>query len=181
MKLVLASDTYILDADEVREVHFTPSDGDDGAKTTVIFKGGGRTYCYDDEAITVWHRLRDLWRPAEEAENLMTHEERKRRDREHLIDPEVGDYWNEMFTPICVVLGRVGDSVVICRTTKDVGPDHWTWDTTRIETKTLAEFRDWLSYKGDGPLREQAWASVVPGAHAWARDAAKAALFGEEG
>lgn len=109
----------------------------------------------------------------------MTYEERKRRDREHLFDPKVGDYWNEMFTPICVVLGRVGDSVLVCKTPKDVDGEHWTWDLARVETMTLAAFGAWLSYKGEA-MRGKTWCSVEPGAHEWARDAAKAAIFGED-
>ena len=102
----------------------------------------------------------------------LTYEQCQRRDREHLADPKAGDYWQEMFSPVCVVVGRLGDEVVICRTTKDDGLDRWNWDLSRVETMTRAEFAAWLSHKSDG-LRDRTWCSVEPGAYGWVRGAAK--------
>lgn len=100
-------------------------------------------------------------------------DERKRRDAEHLADPQAGDYWHEMFTPICVVLGRTDDGVWICKKTKTKADDdgRWTWDLAQFERMTSAAFRSWLTYGGTGDLAEQTWCSVLPGRHAWARDA----------
>jgi hypothetical protein len=32
--------------------------------------------------------------------NYWNHEERKRVNEEHLNEPKVGDYWNEMLAPV---------------------------------------------------------------------------------
>jgi hypothetical protein len=65
MRLVQLTDLYILDVDDVREAWLEPSDGDVEAKFRVRFKSGQEfgTILSDDEAITAWHRLRDLCSP----------------------------------------------------------------------------------------------------------------------
>jgi hypothetical protein len=51
----------MVNLEELQEVLFYPSAGNEPAKTEVIFRGDKvRTTFYDDEAITVWHRLRDF-------------------------------------------------------------------------------------------------------------------------
>ena len=61
MRLVQVSDYYMVNLEELQEVLFYPSAGNEPAKTEVIFRGDKvRTTFYDDEAITVWHRLRDF-------------------------------------------------------------------------------------------------------------------------
>jgi hypothetical protein len=110
----------------------------------------------------------------------MTLDEQKKLNRIHILDPEVGDYWNEMLTPICVVLGRRPDAVLICETTKPTGPDHWTWDLSRVQWLELGEFAAKLTYGGGGDLRDTTWCNVRPKAHAWARDIARREMFGDD-
>ncbi len=109
----------------------------------------------------------------------MGFEEQDRLNREHMANPQVGDYWHEAFTPICVVLGRDGDEAILCKRTKEASPNHWTWDLRQVERITLKAFAEWLSYKSES-VKNKTWAWVEPGAHRWAREAAMADLLGSD-
>lgn len=58
----------------------------------------------------------------------------------HSRDPQIGDFWHEMFCPIMVVLDVTPLHVIICDKTKEVDRDHWTWDTDAIKTLTREAF-----------------------------------------
>jgi hypothetical protein len=95
-----------------------------------------------------------------------------------LADPQIGDYWHEMFCPQLVVIGRKGDSVVVCDATKEVDSSHWTWDVERVTTLTLAEFKKRLCYSSEA-MKNKTVANVNPRAHKWVRKACQEALFGD--
>jgi hypothetical protein len=90
-------------------------------------------------------------------------DERKAIDQKHLANPKIGDYWNEMFNPVCVVVGRNKSVLTICKTIEDVDGG-WTWDLSRLEKIELSKFAKWLSY-GTIP---GTWAHVCPKSHKWA-------------
>ena len=94
----------------------------------------------------------------------LTWEEQLERDRQHLADPQVGDYWHEMLTPICVVVGRKPDAVVICENIRETDYENWTWDIEEVGTVRLAAFRRWLSHKAPA-LQDRTWCHVEPRAH----------------
>lgn len=79
----------------------------------------------------------------------------------HLDDPQPGDYWHEMFCGICVILKRIRNQVVLCRTKKSIDKDHWTWDLDRLEIMTLDDFKAWLSYNSIPGC----WCDVCPKYH----------------
>lgn len=93
---------------------------------------------------------------------------RDKRDKEHAKNPQPGDYWHEMYVPVCVVLAVAAGVVIYCEKARDVGDDKWTWDLRSRSTKTLEEFDRWLAY---GSIAGY-WASVEPEAHKWASDKA---------
>jgi hypothetical protein len=62
-------------------------------------------------------------------------------------DPRPGDYWNEMFSPVCLVVRRTDDKVYTYEKPYPVDKGHWTWDQTYIGEYTLEEFEQKLSYK----------------------------------
>jgi hypothetical protein len=98
--------------------------------------------------------------------------DREELNRKHRSNPEIGDYWNEMFVPVLVVLdiGRAKTGVLICETIKDVDSQHWTWDLSKTQWVSLAEFARKISY--DTPsLDDKCFADVVPRAHVWASEA----------
>lgn len=97
-------------------------------------------------------------------------DEADRLNARHLADPQPGDYWNEMFSPICVVVERSRSAVIICKATKQTDPDHWTWDLAKLEAMTLPAFAEWLSFKSEG-FRDFTWCRVVPRAHEWVVEA----------
>lgn len=108
----------------------------------------------------------------------MDWEARRALDAGHLADPEVGDYWHDMFSPVCVVVGRREGAAVVCEHTKVTDPDHWTWDLSRLRWVTLAEFARWLTFQGES-MAGRTWCHVLPRAHEWARDAARVEMFGD--
>lgn len=69
--------------------------------------------------------------------------------RQHLLNPEVGDFWQEMFAPVCVVLEVNPSCITICRKVTHQDKDHWTWDLDKTEHMMLADWRKWLRYPTD--------------------------------
>ncbi len=90
--------------------------------------------------------------------------DRQLLNQKHLDDPRVGDYWQEMCSPVCVVVARFKNIVVICRTTKSVYFSRWTWNLDEVEAMSLAKFREWLSYKSES-MKDKTWCSVEPEHH----------------
>lgn len=91
-------------------------------------------------------------------------QEQDRLNDQHLLCPEPGDYWQEMFTPVCVVIEFTNGQVVLCEHTKPVGDNRWTWDLTQIQTMSHADFVQYLVYCGHAG---NPWCDVVPHAHEW--------------
>jgi len=81
----------------------------------------------------------------------------------HARDPQPGDYWQEMFCPVCVVVSRDGDSVLVCRTVRWLPDERWTWDLGQLACMSVEEFQRWLSYK----THPGYWARVLPGRMPW--------------
>lgn len=82
----------------------------------------------------------------------------------HATNPGPGDYWHEMATPVCVVLGVCAGMVIICDTTQMTVPGRWTWDLAHRRAMSLSEFRSWLEYDS---LPSKFWADVQPESHLW--------------
>ena len=91
----------------------------------------------------------------------------QKTNMEHLENPEPGDYWHEMLTPICVVLGVTPTEVLICKEREYLPGDRWTWDLGKIVKMSKEDFRKWLTYDTDC---SKTWCRVRPGAHKWAVD-----------
>jgi hypothetical protein len=109
---------------------------------------------------------------------MYNHKKQQKLNQQHLLNPQVGDYWMEaMFVPICVIVGRSSDKIFYCDQTKASGPDRWTWETSSIKSKTSSEFKDWLSYNSPN-LKDQTWCDVQPKAHEWVRKVAMSEIFG---
>lgn len=67
-----------------------------------------------------------------------------------------------MFCPYLVVLKRVGrNHLIVYQHRKDVGKDHWTWDTEKPEMITLDQLRKQVTY---GTIPGFV-ADVFPGSH----------------
>ncbi len=93
--------------------------------------------------------------------------DRDEQNLKHLLNPQPGDYWHEMCTPVCVIVARFRDQIVICETTKDVdGGKRWTWDLDKLKIMSLEEFEESLRYKSKG-MRDRTMAFVEPGSHKW--------------
>ena len=95
----------------------------------------------------------------------MDYEQMKVVSDTHLRDPQPGDYWHEMFSPVCVVLEVLPHCIVLCRKIQALPQDKWTWNLAQRETMSRTEFKKWLSYSHSVP---GTWAQVIPRHHAWA-------------
>lgn len=99
----------------------------------------------------------------------------------HALDPEVGDYWQEMFMPICVVVDATQFSVTVCDKTKSVGENRWTWDISKLEVYSREDFGNRYRYGNcsaeafkatdTDDIKNRFWCNVAPGAHKWVREA----------
>jgi hypothetical protein len=94
----------------------------------------------------------------------------KRQSIEALADPQPGDYWSDMLSPVLVVIEVTQGFVIFCEKTKETDPDHWTWDLTQKSVLTIEEFRDKLCYKSKD-LLDKPWAECWPKAHLWVLEA----------
>ena len=78
----------------------------------------------------------------------------KEPNEKHATNPVKGDYWHEMFCPVCVIVNVNND--VVTYLVPDKKNEYW--DEENPVTKTKAEFKEWLSYDNiDGY-----WCDVVP-------------------
>lgn len=105
-------------------------------------------------------------------------------DREHLINPQIGDYWQEMYCPVAVVVDATDFCVVVCETTRSTSEHTWTWDLSELKIYTRKEFRYRWTYgrignenfsgNSEKEIDNQCWCHVLPRAHEWVHNAAKA-------
>lgn len=102
----------------------------------------------------------------------------ERDSHEHLRNPRPGDYWHEMYVPICVVLEVGTDVVTLCKSTKEVDSGHWTWNLGERAFIARSAFRRWLSYES---IPDKTWCHVLPEQHLWAVDEFKRLAAKEEG
>ena len=83
-------------------------------------------------------------------------------NQKHKLEPQRGDYWNEMCCPVCVVIQCIGNNVVFCKTKKDCGNNMWQWDMDCLEIKPISQFAEWLSYDS---MPDKTWCDVIPQHH----------------
>lgn len=95
---------------------------------------------------------------------------------QHANNPQPGDYWQELFIPIRLVI-RVDSGIVEYLDSqihvKTVDADHWTWDINKPSCLCMvAEFSEFLQYSSKS-MKDEYWCNVVPkaGGHKWAVDA----------
>jgi hypothetical protein len=67
----------------------------------------------------------------------------------HVIQPQAGDYWSEMFCPYHVVLHVGEDFVVICDKKVNVDSGHWRFDLSTHRILTYEEHAKEVMYRGD--------------------------------
>ena len=91
-------------------------------------------------------------------ERLFKASEYREAESEHKRNnPTKGDYWwEDHFCPVLVVLAVAKDFVTVCRKTKDVGGNKWTWELTQPEIMSRADFVKKLEH------------GRVGGDHSWA-------------
>lgn len=107
----------------------------------------------------------------------MNHKERQELNNLHAKNPTVGDYWEEMFAPACVVIGVTKEAVSLCDKTKSVTDTTWTWDLSQTRQLSRDEFSRWLRYQSP-EMSDRTWCNVHPRQHTWARKAAAEILLG---
>lgn len=83
----------------------------------------------------------------------------------HASDPQVGDYWHEMFVPCYLVIERTSFSVSYLEHRKETLDENdkwtWTWDTSKISMKTVKGFQEMVSYNSEN-MKHKTWCDVVP-------------------
>lgn len=84
----------------------------------------------------------------------------------HRLNPEAGDYWNEMFVPVMVVVDVRDECVVVCKKIKNVGDKQWTWDLSKLEKLSREDFANVPLY-GTASMGEKTFCDVVPESHKW--------------
>lgn len=87
--------------------------------------------------------------------------------RAHRKNPTVGDYWEDHFCPVMVVLEVTDTTVTICDKDKADGPKHWTWDFDHVTVLSREEFSKKPLYDKEGkwPIGDKCYCHVHPGGH----------------
>ena len=108
------------------------------------------------------------WRPSHE------------RNLKHALNPQIGDYWNECFAPVCVVVDVSEFAVTVVDGTKVVDNRKWTFDIEKTTTYTRKEFVDRFRYGRIGndnfkatdadDIKNKFWCDVFPKQHKWVRE-----------
>lgn len=122
-----------------------------------------------DTASRIVDRIKEPWPPRYGSP------EREALNKARIEDPQLGDFWHEMFQPYFVVVGIrrtvLGAKVVtVCQKTKSEDPNRWTWDLSKLDEISVAELRKQVTYSS----MDKCVASCEPGAHIWAVDEAEA-------
>ena len=100
----------------------------------------------------------------------MNWREQRALAEQHARQPIVGDYWHEMFIPVCVVIEVVAGFVLICKDIIECDDGKWTWDLNVLTFMHGEDFYAWLHYgRIDG-----CWADVEPKGHPWVCNYVKA-------
>ena len=97
---------------------------------------------------------------------------------DHADNPRIGDFWQDHFMPIAVILGRpTPETVLLCEETKrHPNRKHLTWDLTKVKVEKVADFAKRMRYDS---IPDKCWADVDPEAMPEVRDEAITAMFGE--
>ena len=109
-------------------------------------------------------------------------EANQKQNDDRANNPHIGDYWQEMFMPVLVVLGRPSkDSVMICKETKVHPTDKKckTWNLEKSEVMSIADFSRYLHYDSDS-MKHKCWCDCEPECMKHIREAAIEAIFGKE-
>lgn len=85
------------------------------------------------------------------------HEKQMLLNRRHALNPEVGDYWHEMFMPVVFVVMVDAERVCIQRDFK--GQSFTPGVDPKPHVMTRRAFRKWLHYDS---IPDKTWCSVVP-------------------
>jgi hypothetical protein len=80
------------------------------------------------------------------------------RNIEHADNPRVGDYWHEMFTPICRVMIVTDTDVLVQKFTGHAG-EEITDTHPPPELMPRSVFAAWLRYD---TMSDKTWVDVVP-------------------
>lgn len=91
----------------------------------------------------------------------MSWEEQVALDIKHSKDPKAGDYWEDHFCPVLIVVGVMHGIVVFFDKTVDVDSEHWKFDESKPNSLALPEFTKKLRYNSPN-MGEQTWANVHP-------------------
>ena len=105
-------------------------------------------------------------------------EAQNRLNCDHADNPRIGDFWQEHFMPIAVVLGRpTPETVLVCQETKR-HPDRksLTWDLAKCQVMQVSEFSKMVRYSG---IPDKCWADVDPEAMPQVREEAIDVMFGK--
>lgn len=92
-----------------------------------------------------------------------------RRDQEHRLNPQAGDYWHEMWSPVMVVVAVEEERVAICDKL-DRDKDGWLWKFDAARWISRREFEKLPLYsKGQAGhhMGDKCWCDVSQRRHTY--------------
>ena len=100
-------------------------------------------------------------------------------NRDHALNPKLGDYWQDHLCPVAVVVLVTDFYVITIEKKKVADADHWTWDLdskTHAYTRKEFAFRftygygnthDFQGHPDPDNIKNKYFADVCPEAHKW--------------
>ena len=88
-------------------------------------------------------------------------DERNAQNISHAQSPQVGDYWEEMFSGCYLIVAVTPSLVAVCEDKKEVDPNHWCWDTSKCTVYTREQFNTKVRYN-TASMNHKTWCDVRP-------------------
>jgi hypothetical protein len=107
----------------------------------------------------ITERVNKYGRHAKDKDVCSDTDYRRSQNKQHVADPQPGDYWHEMFTPVCLVLDASKFHVALLCDAKHVSGG-WNWDTSKVTVLSRAAFVAKLMYEQQ--VDQGTWCDVVP-------------------
>ena len=89
----------------------------------------------------------------------MNYAQQQLLNKEHIENPQIGDFWHEMFSPYFVVAEITNNGVIVYDKTLPDGPNHYVFDETKQKIMNKEEMRNKVTYS---TMRDSFVADVRP-------------------
>lgn len=74
------------------------------------------------------------------------YKKQQKLNEEHVKNPQIGDFWHEMFSPYFLVVGVVETGVIVLDETISISKSHYKFDETKPKFISLESLKERVTY-----------------------------------